>query len=209
MGMPTRPIGDGAEFSQVLAQARESSRDALGRLWRHCQEYLLFVARKNIHPQLAGKVSPSDIVQETFLEAQRDFAGFRGEREEELRAWLARILMNNLVNASRRFTETEMRAVQREVPLPALSLDATADNLAGDSGTASAKAMAREKAEQVHQALLRLPEHYRTVLQLRYERGLTFEQIALLVDRSAEATRKLWVRALGRLEQELVHHDVS
>src|SRR5262249_55986151 len=149
------------------------------RLWCHCWEYLVLVARKNIDAQLSSKISPSDVVQETLLEAQRDFAGFQGEREEELRAWLNRILVNNLANAGRQFTGTQMRAVHREVPLAAVA----PDDLPYDSATASQQAQAQEQVAQLERAVRQLPDHYRTVLQLRYEQKLTFEQIAGIIAR--------------------------
>src|SRR5262249_7443769 len=101
----------------MLAAARDGSDEALGRLLMDCRGYLLMVANRSLEPDLQGKVSPSDLVQETFLEAQRDFGQFQGSRKEEVVAWLSRILLNNLANVSRHFRGTAMRALQREVSL--------------------------------------------------------------------------------------------
>jgi RNA polymerase sigma-70 factor (ECF subfamily) len=183
--------------AQCLDQARNQSREALGQLWEHCRAYLLLVARKRLDPLLLGKICPSDLVQETFLEAQRDFAQFHGTSEEELLAWLTRILLNNLANASRRYLGTEMRNVRREMQLPA----GAGGDVAQDAAGPSQKVMAREDAEQLAQAIQQLPEHYRQVLRLRYEQDLTFEQIGTQLDCTAEAARKLWARAVDRLQQ--------
>ena len=48
------------------------------------------------------------------------------------------------------------------------------------------------------------PEDYRRVLELRYWGGLSFVAMAPELDRSPDAVRKLWYRALERLQQELV-----
>jgi DNA-directed RNA polymerase specialized sigma24 family protein len=47
------------------------------------------------------------------------------------------------------------------------------------------------------------------VLQLRYQQDLTFEQIATVINRSAEATRKLWARAVASLQQQLEGPNAS
>ena len=99
-----------------LTAARSGSGNALGELLESCRGYLLLVARKELDPDLEGKGSPSDIVQETFLEAHRDFAQFQGDSEAELLAWLRRILAHNLFNEARRFA-TRGRDATREVSL--------------------------------------------------------------------------------------------
>jgi len=63
--------------------------------------------------------------------------------------------------------------------------------------------MRREDAARVLQVLDRVPADYRTVLRLRYWDGLTFPQIAERIGRTDEAARKLWYRALARLNAEL------
>ncbi len=52
------------------------------------RSYLKLLADLQLNPRLKVKEAPSDIVQQTMLEAHRDFAGFRGRTEAELRAWL-------------------------------------------------------------------------------------------------------------------------
>src|SRR5262245_48250334 len=94
------------EAGQLLAAARSGSREALGLLLDTCRRYLLLVADRELAQELKAKGGASDLVQETFLEAQRDFAGFQGSSEDEFRAWLRRLLLNNLANFARRYRET-------------------------------------------------------------------------------------------------------
>ena len=74
----------GAELYDLISQARVGNQVALGRLLNAYQRYLMLLARLQIDEQLRGKVAPSDIVQETFLQAQRAFVQFRGTSEGEL-----------------------------------------------------------------------------------------------------------------------------
>jgi len=63
--------------------------------------------------------------------------------------------------------------------------------------------MAHEQAEALRRALERLPDDYRQVVTLRYQEGRPFAEIAERMQRSENAVRKLWFRAIERLQQEL------
>src|SRR5262245_49915002 len=103
-----------ARWQQWMQAAQNGSGDALGELLQACRHYLLLVAEQNLDSDLRDKVAASDLVQDTCLEALRDFGRqFRGDTEEELLAWLKRILLNNLANQVRRYRGTEMRDVRR------------------------------------------------------------------------------------------------
>jgi len=193
----------GNEIGKWLAAARGGSNEALGRALESCRRYLLLVAQKQLGPELKAKGSESDLVQETFLEAQRDFAQFQGTTEEELLAWLRQVLLNKLGHFTRRYRATGKREVAREV---ALEGDSSANNagaaLAGSGPSPSGQAMEREQAQALRQALARLPEDYGRILSLRFQDGHSFEEIGRLMGRSADAARKLWARAMERLREE-------
>lgn len=183
------------DIEKWIADARQGDREALGRLLDICRRYLLLVANQELAPALWAKVAPSDIVQESLMEAGRDFLRFHGGTEEELLAWLRGILRYNVADAHRCF-ETEKRELYREVPLADLPLDEMPPNPAGSP---SSHALARERDQQLEQALQQLPEHYRQVLFLRMTEDLTFAQIAAKLGSTADAVRKLWGRAVDEL----------
>jgi RNA polymerase sigma-70 factor (ECF subfamily) len=192
------------DLAGQLAAARAGDAAALGELFRACHGYLLLVARGTLAPELQAKGSPSDLVQETFLEAQRDFAHFHGTSEDELLAWLRRLLLNNVANFTRRFRGTDKRSVDREVPLGAAGSDHNlAAGLQADTPSPGGRAVARETAAALQRALERLPEDYRRVILLRYQEERSFEEIAALLGRTPNAARKLWARALERLHEEM------
>src|SRR5260370_1106609 len=72
-----------------------------------------------------------------------------------------------------------------------------------DALSPSGQVIAREQCEAVQRALQQLPEDYRQVIVWRYQEGSSFEEIAQRLQRSENAARKLWFRALERLEREL------
>jgi RNA polymerase sigma-70 factor (ECF subfamily) len=191
------------DAGQLLAAARAGSREALGNVLESCRKYLSLVAARELDCDLHAKGGTSDLVQETFLEAQRDFARFQGNSEGELLAWLRQILLNNVSNFTRRYRGTRKRELNREVPI------ATEDS-ASSPGlvlpdlmlTPYSQAVQHEQAEALRRAVERLPEEYRQAIVLRYLEGRSFEEIGQRLGRSPDAARKLWSRAMERLRQQ-------
>jgi RNA polymerase sigma-70 factor (ECF subfamily) len=191
------------EAARWLAAARAGSPEALGQLLEECRDYLLLVADRELDPALRAKGGASDLVQETFLDAQRDFPRFHGDSETELLAWLRRLLRNNLVSFTRLYRETKKRHVGHEVRLGGDdSARAAGEGLAAEDPSPSRQAMAHENSQAIQQALARLPEDYHRVLLLRYQEELSFEEIGQRMGRTANGARKLWLRAIKRLQEE-------
>lgn len=189
-----------------LVQARTGSADSLGRALEACRGYLLLIAQQELEPELQAKGGASDLVQETFLKAHRHFARFHGETEAELLAWLRRLLLNNLIDFRRLYLETAKRQVGKEISLqagpPGGSFCEGGNQLAAPQLSPSGIAMEDEQAQALRKAMNRLPEEYRQVLLWRQQDELTFEEIGRRLDRSADAARKLWARAVARLQKE-------
>src|SRR5262245_41493718 len=115
--MHTSPGAAVADFDRLLTAARSGCREALGALLDAFRRLLLRRARRELPEDLQAKCAASDLVQDTLVEAQRDFMQFRGNTDEELRAWLDQILQHNFANVSRAFRECQKRHIQREVSL--------------------------------------------------------------------------------------------
>jgi RNA polymerase sigma-70 factor (ECF subfamily) len=171
-----------------------------------CRLYLLGIARHEVTPALQVKGGASDLVQETFLEAHRAFGRFHGDSEAELRAWLRRLLLHHAAKLGRRYRTTK-RLLTREKALrgPHL-LRGQEDCLRTDLPSPSAQLMQQEQAQALQRALERLPADYRRVIALRYQEGRSFEEIGGLMNRSPNAARLLWLRAIERIKLDLRCH---
>ena len=192
-----------ASIAPLLEQAREGSAIAIGSLLEAARSYLLLQADQHLPQSIRAKVGPSDIVQETAIDAHRDFLRFRGTTQEELYAGLRTILQNNVVDAVRRFEMAQKRAAKREASLSVIVDRRGISVLPAGSNTPDHSAIRREDAALLAGVLTRVPDDYQTILRLRYWDGLTFPEIAARIGRSEEAARKLWYRALARLTEEL------
>jgi RNA polymerase sigma-70 factor (ECF subfamily) len=105
ISVPPDPVG-------LLQAAQAGDREALGRLLELYRNYLRLLALLQVGRRLRGKADPSDLIQETFLAAQRTFAQFRGMTERELVDWLRQILASKLVDLARRYLRTRRRDVR-------------------------------------------------------------------------------------------------
>jgi RNA polymerase sigma-70 factor (ECF subfamily) len=199
-------------IEHLLDEARHGSTAAIGSLFESARAYLLFLANKELPRGLQAKVGASDLVQETAIEAHRDFERFAGSTPEEFYAWLRSILQNNLRDAVRRYEVSQKRDVAKETRLDCLSdrrdNAQTAVSWPHDrSRPPDGSIIRREDAAKVEAVLARLPDDYRIVLRMRYWDGLSFQQIGDRFGRSAEAVRKLWYRAVQKLQDELSSSD--
>jgi RNA polymerase sigma-70 factor, ECF subfamily len=189
---------------QLLRLARSGNGASLGRLLERYRNYLALLARLQIGKRLQGKIGPSDLVQETFLEAHRDFPQFRGGSETEFANWLRQILAMNLANLVRHYYGTQRRNVRLEREL-AVDLDRSSRvldrGLVAAQSSPSQQAARREQAVLLADALDRLPKDYREVIILRHLEGLTFPEVARRLDRTLDSVEKLWARGLARLRR--------
>jgi RNA polymerase sigma-70 factor (ECF subfamily) len=183
------------------------SPEEFGRALEACRRYLLLVADRTLDADLRAKLGPSDLVQESLLEAQRDIGRFRGSTDEELRRWLRKILLHNVATAREHYRGARKRSISREVPLDGMPDGPGGAPPAAGDPTPSKRAATREDARRLEEAMARLPDHYREALRLRHQEDCSFEEIGRRTDRSAEAARKVWARAVEHLKQTLNAHD--
>lgn len=193
------------DVTSRLSEARAGSEAALGWLLDSIRGYLLTVARRELDPAFARKTGASDLVQETMLGACRDFARFRGESEAEWLAWVHHLLMNNLITFTRRYRSAAKRDIGRERPLDPGRLPAGGAG-AQPAPTPSGELMAAEELATLTEALDRLPGDYRRVILLRYQDERSFEEIGAEMGLTPNAARKLWLRAVKRMQEETLGH---
>ena len=190
-------------LAELLRQARSGSTSALGQLLEACRAYLLVVAQRELHTSLQAKVDAADLVQETFIEATRDFERFRGETEAQLLGWLRGVLLHNLADLNRHYG-MGCRCLSQEVRLQEQIVERVAvDSVQGPSRNICEKLIAQEQRRALDLALQQLSPSYRLVLYFRYYERRSFAEIGSSLQCSPEAARKLGDRALERLRQDM------
>jgi RNA polymerase sigma-70 factor (ECF subfamily) len=157
------------EEAEWIRDAQSGDRSAFARLveryWDRLYRWLYHLTR--------DRHAAEDLTQETFLKTLAAIKSFRPG--SNFRAWVFRIGHNNFVNKKR----AERRTRQ---PLP--------DDLASDDiGTVEATTENREALEAVARAVAELPADFRAALTLRVEEGLSFRDVARILNTTEETAR--------------------
>jgi RNA polymerase sigma-70 factor (ECF subfamily) len=165
------------------------------------RNYLRVLARLHLDPRLQGKLEPSDVVQQTLLQAYQARDQFRGRTEAELAAWLRQILANHLANLVRDFGR-DKRDVGRERSLEAALAQSSARLeawAAAEQSSPSQRAEHQEQAVRVAEALASLPEAQREALVLQHWHGWSLDDIGKHLGRSPAAVAGLIKRGIKQL----------
>ncbi len=202
---PTResPQGRDREFQIWMERANNGDAEALGSMIIACHIYMIRIDQREIPLALRSKFDAVDLVQETSLRAHRDFSAFAGTTRGEFRRWLRRILLNNLAMVRRQYEQTDKRRVSRESHADVA--EAAIAPLDGHTAP-GAWLIQSEQQQRLKESLSRLPDRMQQVIRLRSREHIAFAEIGERLGRSAGAARKLWVRAIARLQRELRHH---
>ena len=187
---------DEDETVQLLDAAREGDQSAINELLDRYRSFLTTEAESRPDPALESKIAPSDIVQQSMLEAFNGLPEFRGATDKELRTWLTRIVKNNRRDAERFFIRAKRRDVRREA-------EVEVDALAGREKTASSNIRTLESRLELWKAIRQLPERHQQLVELRHRDGLSFHEIGERLGMSEAAARKQWSRSLDELRKYL------
>jgi RNA polymerase sigma-70 factor (ECF subfamily) len=165
------------------------------------RDYLRLLTRVHLGSQWRGGLDPSDLVQQTLLEAYRQRDQFRGQCAHARGAWLRAILARNVADAIRA-QGRQKRDVNRQRSLEA-EFEASSARLgawlAAEQSTPSEQAVRHEQAVVLANALARLPQSQREALVLHYWEDCSLAEIAARLDRSTGAVAGLLKRGLRQL----------
>ena len=173
---------------------------------------LTALAAKHLNPVLSRRLSPEDVVQETFAAAlmREDF--FESEPDVPLYFKLRMILFQTIVDLERRHLVAQKRDAYREVDVPGRSDD---DTSAGDldwdmfAGTMTApnSVLAREDRHALlRQAIGELSENDRQIIILRHFDDMDNTDCARVLGIEPKAASIRYVRARERLQKKLVQY---
>jgi RNA polymerase sigma-70 factor (ECF subfamily) len=146
-------------------------------------------------------LDPSDVVQQTLLEAHRKRAQFRGRTEAELAAWLRQMLAYRLTDALRALGRAK-RDAAREQSLEAALEDSSSRLeawLAADQSGPCQQAQKHEQLLRLAEALAKLPGPQSEALVLRYCQGWSLADLSQHLGRSSAAVAGLLKRGTRRL----------
>lgn len=186
-----------------MSEPRETAVCEEADKFERFRSYLYLLARSHIGSRHRVRLDPSDIVQQTLLQAHQKQAQFRGNSEAELLGWLRQILANNVADGVRGLARAK-RDVKRERPLDRALNDSfsRADGwLAAAQSSPSQQVVRAEELVHLANALTGLPPAQREAIVLHHLQGLPLSEVAEQLDKSPAAVAGLLHRGLKRLRE--------
>jgi RNA polymerase sigma-70 factor (ECF subfamily) len=194
---------DTDQLLDLVAQGEPSAAEAL--FTRH-QQRLRRMVQLRIDPRLASRLDPSDVVQETLVEAHRRLDDYVRRREIPFYPWLRAIAWEKLLQLNRRHIMAARRSVDREIDRPALSRDSElllAQRLVSAGPSPSDQLIRREIRDRIRQAIAQLPGDDHEIIVLKHLEELSFQEVAAVLGISMSAVYSRHRRAIQRLHRLL------
>ncbi len=187
-------------WKDLISAARDGCDESLATIVRRLRDYLVLVARGGIGDQVRSKFSGSDVVQMSLIDASRSINKFNGTTEAEIRAWMKEIVLHNLFDESKRYTQTQRRSISRE-----RSMDQAALVLPDAIGeTPSVMLRRKESDSQLRRLVDRLPPQQRRAVEGRHRYGFSYSEIASQLGITESAARSAYSVGRGKLRDWLV-----
>src|ERR671923_1650966 len=149
---------DSDETQHLLDELRAGDGRAFGRLFARHRPYLRRLVALRLDTRLRARLDPSDVVQDTQLEAFRRLPDYLERRPMPFRLWLRKTAQERLLMLSRRHLGAARRGVAREVPLPDRSSLLLAGQFLAAGPSPSEQLDRHELARLVRQAVAELPD---------------------------------------------------
>jgi len=177
---------------ELVARATAGDLDSFNQLVTRWERPIYALAYRT----LGREEDARDVVQEAFLRAYRGLRGFKGQAK--FSSWLYRITLN----LCRDWIRKERRAPLIQVPEGTDPVD-LADAKASPAESVEELVARREMSEAVSRAMAELPEEQRTAIMLKEYQGLTFQEIADLLDCPLSTVKTRLYQGLSVLRRRL------
>ncbi len=191
--------------SQLLRALSRDGEEGFARLFELARERLRRIASFRLDYRLRGRVSESDVLQETYLRAAQRLERYLASPEMPFFVWLRMELQQKIAELHRRHLDAGKRDVRRERMIHHAQTDQTsvalAAHLVGKMTSASRLLERAELIEALKKALDEIPEMDREVIALRHFEELSNIETARILDIEPAAASKRYLRALKRMRE--------
>ncbi len=206
--MVIRMTGDSSDTDRLLRSAAKGDREDWGRLLAQHRGRLRRMIALRLDPRLQGRVDPSDVIQEAYLEASARLPEYLRNPNMPFFLWLRFLAGQKLVTLHRHHLGAQMRDASREVSLyrgrlPETSSAALAAQLLGHDTRPSEAAVRAELKIRLQEALNSMDPLDREVLALRHFEQLSLQEVAHVLGITESGASRRHLRALKRLKETL------
>ena len=199
---------DEALEADLIRRATAGDEAALAALFERYRGRLRQMVRLRLDPRLQGRVDPSDVIQDAYLDLSRKLRELAVRPDLPFFLWLRLVVGERLLRVHRHHLGASMRDVGREISihrgaLPGASSTSLAAQLLGRVTTASRIAARAEMQRLLQDAINTMDPIDREVIALRHFEELGNEEAALVLGLTKAAASKRYVRAMLRLKAVL------
>ncbi len=202
------PSSSESETLRRVERAAGGDQQAWAELLEAYRARLRRMVALRLDPRLQGRVDPSDVIQEAWLDASRRLPEYRNEPAVSFYLWLRFLVGQRVVEQHRRHLGAAARDAGREVSLyrgrmPEASTAALAAQLLGKLTSPSQAALRAERKIRLQEALNAMDPLDREIVILRNYEQLTNGEAAQVLGLDKSAASKRYIRALIRLKEIL------
>ncbi len=199
---------DAPELVERLQRANQGDEQTLTDILSEFRGRLKRMVSLRMDHRLQGRVDPSDVLQEAFLEVSDRLPTYMGDRSMPFFIWVRFITAQRLNILHRRHLGTQRRDAKREISInrssaPEVNSGVLAAHLIGRHSTPSKAIQRAERKLRLEEALESMEPIDREILVLRHFEELTNSECALVLDISSTAANNRYIRALRRLREVL------
>jgi RNA polymerase sigma-70 factor (ECF subfamily) len=197
---------DPSESAELLRRAGAGDREAVNKLFARYRDRLRAMVSLRLNRRLQGRVDPSDVLQDAFLEISKGFADYVRQPTMPFFLWLRHITGQKLIAAHRQHLGAQMRDAGQEVSLyrgalPQASSVSLAAQLMGRLTSVSQAAMRAETQIRLQEVLNGMDPMDREILALRHFEMLSNGETAQILGIKKSAASNRYMRALKRLKE--------
>jgi RNA polymerase sigma-70 factor, ECF subfamily len=190
---------------QLIRLAGEGDERGLAELFGRYRKRLRQMVRLRLDRRLQGRVDPSDVLQEAYLDVAQQLPHYLGKREMPFFLWLRLVTGQRMMRFHREHLGAAMRDAGREVSLykgalPQASSVSLAAQLLGRYTPASQAVSRAEVQVQIQTALNGMDAMDREIIALRHFEELTNAEVAAVLGLEISTASKRYIRALKRLQ---------
>ena len=193
--------------NELIRKAVAGDRQAWDLLLNLHRPRLRRMVALRLNRRLQGRLDPSDVIQEAFVDATAGLAQYVERGEMPFFLWLRWLTGMKLSTLHRKHLGCQARDAGREIsaepPMPGATSVALAAQLLGQMTSASEVAMRLERKARIQEVLDAMDPLDREVLVLRHFEELTNSEAAQTLNLQESAASKRYIRALRRLKDAL------
>jgi RNA polymerase sigma-70 factor (ECF subfamily) len=198
------------DTSQLLARVAEGDSSAADQLLHRHRERLVAMVRLRMDGRLTARFDPSDVVQDSLVEAHHKLPKYAKSQPIPFYLWLRGIAWQRLVHLQRQHLYAKRRSVGREERVPFVSDQSEAllaERLVQSATRGSGHVIRKEVRTRVRAAIQKLPDISREIIVLRHLEELSFKEITEVLGLSEAAIYSRYRRAIESLTQSLAEHS--